>query len=189
MEVIFEGTNGEKFELELWYYDTVLVMKKRIEKYHGIPVSKQTLVFNNQVMEDERDTEFYGVHFRCRIKLLVDEEPETAVPITNFESSPVKAAKTVSPGKLTVTVVSMCGKVTTEFEVNGYDKVTVIRTELQHTDFPLPPDGYFFIHDQNPMEEDRSFEWHNVKNGDSIDIFAGTVEGEGTQKYKSYPTR
>jgi len=37
--------------------------------------------------------------------------------------------------------------------------------------------GYFFVYKQNVMDEDRTLRWHEVKNGDTIEIFNGTVTG------------
>jgi len=59
--------------------------------------------------------------------------------------------------------------------------IKVLRNELeklqQRVNFQLPPEGYFFIYKQNVMEERESFLWHNVRNGDSIEIFNGSVTG------------
>lgn len=64
-------------------------------------------------------------------------------------------------------------------EVNVMDNVGELRKELQrmqqHHQFNLPQDGYFFIYKQNVMEDDMSFRWHHVVQGDTIEIFNGSV--------------
>jgi len=54
MDVYFETQNGRKFCIELGYWDTVLEIKKKIEKYQRIPVPNQTLFFGN-ALEDHLD--------------------------------------------------------------------------------------------------------------------------------------
>ncbi|XP_020876490.1 LOW QUALITY PROTEIN: uncharacterized protein LOC110227232 [Arabidopsis lyrata subsp. lyrata] len=57
MDVFFETQDGYKFEIELGYWDTVLEIKQKIEKYQRIPVSTQTLVFQGNVLQDHLDIE------------------------------------------------------------------------------------------------------------------------------------
>lgn len=49
MDVIFETSKGRRFEIEVGFFDTVLEMKEKIQKYEGFPVAQQTLVFKDQV--------------------------------------------------------------------------------------------------------------------------------------------
>ncbi|KVH92147.1 Ubiquitin [Cynara cardunculus var. scolymus] len=97
--------------------------------------------------------------------------------------------------KLKVNVMSKCGKKIT-LEVNPLNSVGELRKELHkvirnnnHNNnnnnnnqggFRLPEDGYFFIYKQNVMEEDQSFRWHRVAQGDTIEIFNGCVTGGGS---------
>lgn len=46
--------------------------------------------------------------------------------------------------------------------------------DLQQMELPV---GYFFIHKQEVMEEGRSFQSHEVKHNDTIDVFPGFVTG------------
>lgn len=67
-------------------------------------------------------------------------------------------------------------------EVNAGENVGELRKELQRLhqrlqSFHLPQDGYFFIYKQNVMDDDKSFRWHHVAHGDTIEIFNGSVTG------------
>jgi ubiquitin C len=66
-------------------------------------------------------------------------------------------------------------------EMNASDNVGELRKELQKLNqmlqFHLPQDGYFFIYKQNVMDDDKSFRWHHVSQGDTIEIFNGSVTG------------
>ncbi|CAM8964897.1 unnamed protein product [Rhodiola kirilowii] len=68
-----------------------------------------------------------------------------------------------------------------QVEVNVGDKVGELRKELtrlqERLGFNLPADGYFFICKQNVMDDNKSFRWHGVGQGDTIEIFHGTVTG------------
>ncbi|KAJ9557814.1 hypothetical protein OSB04_012428 [Centaurea solstitialis] len=86
---------------------------------------------------------------------------------------------------LLVNVMSKCGK-KIALEMNPLNNVGELRKELHKVirnsngSFRLPEDGYFFIYKQNVMEEDQSFRWHRVAQGDTIEIFNGCVTGGGS---------
>lgn len=268
MDVIFEPQRGKAFTIEVGFFDTVLEIKEKIEKYQGIPVPKQTLVFNGQVLQDDRDVEHCEILQNSRIQLLVasDNKPQVKteqsspskkilhlkinIPsnskthhhhhhlpldmdvndtvlrlkekIHEMESIPVNrllvqssgaelqdhrslrdcelmdnaeidvhvrpsptATSTTSSGmgprKLKLLVLTQCGNKRIPVEVNASDNVSELRKELQKLHqryhFHLPQDGYFFIYKQNVMDDDRSFRWHHVGQGDTIEIFNGSVTG------------
>ncbi|WCJ20291.1 Ubiquitin-like superfamily protein [Euphorbia peplus] len=66
--------------IELWYFDNVLEIKKKVEKYRGIPVKSQTLIFNGKVLEDEHDIEYYEILHNSRIHVIVAEEVDETKP-------------------------------------------------------------------------------------------------------------
>ncbi|KAB5560458.1 hypothetical protein DKX38_005415 [Salix brachista] len=261
MDVIFEPQTGLPFSIEVGFFDTVLEIKEKVEKYHGIPKKKQTLVFHGQLLQDEKDVGSCEILQNSRIQLLVAREPDekpqvlveetppskkvqlnikipsnqTPVPlemdmsdtvlhlkekIHEIEPVPVKRLVLQSNGaelqdhrslhdcelkynseinvivkppptgsgsiggsagfkKLRVIVLTRCGTKRIPIEVNPSDNVEVLRKELQilqhQMQFHLPQEGYFFIHKQDVMDDDRSFRWHRVKQGDIIEIFNGRV--------------
>ena len=83
--------------------------------------------------------------------------------------------------KLKLIVMSKCGTKKVPVEVNPSDNVGELRKELEKLDhrfqFHLPPEGYFFIYKQSVMDDDRSFRWHCVGQGDTVEIFNGCVTG------------
>lgn len=62
-------------------------------------------------------------------------------------------------------------------EVSAAENVGELRKKLQKMKLNLPQEGYFFIYKQNVMDDDRSFRWHHVAQGDTIEIFSGSVSG------------
>ncbi|CAN6163010.1 unnamed protein product [Urochloa humidicola] len=65
-------------------------------------------------------------------------------------------------------------------EVGAADVVRELRKEVERLRLPVRDGGgggYFFVYKQNVMDEDRTLRWHDVKNGDTIEIFNGTVTG------------
>ncbi|KAI3948773.1 hypothetical protein MKX01_022187 [Papaver californicum] len=308
MDVIFETSIGKVFTIEVGYFDTVLEMKEKIHKYEGIPISRQTLILNGQIMSDKHDTEFYQVLHGSRLHLQIDASPhqhyqQPMLPVTSpkikiedssssmssstsriqllirilvsnkqfsldfdvndtvgklrdkiheiqkgipcsrlalflsnneliddkrtlndygivdlsqirvtLKSVPptsMPTTTTLSGGKPTTTTMSggrgggcsmssgsspdcnkrlklmvlpKCGTQKVQVEVNGNDKVRELKKELQKLNqrgvqFNLPSDGYFFIYNQNVMDEDRSFKSHELKQGDTIEIFNGSITG------------
>ncbi|XP_043707359.1 ubiquitin-NEDD8-like protein RUB2 [Telopea speciosissima] len=274
MDVFFEIPKGKRFTIEVGYFDTVLEMKEKIHKYEGIPISRQILVFNGQVMADEHDTEYYEVLHRSRIQLILEPEPPASnkppassasvvkleessstssspprklqilvknskrqfpvsmdptdtvlrlkekvneleglslnrfnlsfmgvdlmedrslrdyaisdhaeVNVIKSLSSLVTSTPSTSAGaaKLKLTVL-LKGGTKIPVEVNASDNVGELKKELQklhkqHSHPNIPTESYFFIFRQNVMDEDRSFRWHEVHQGDTIEIFNGIVTG------------
>ncbi|KAH7653022.1 Ubiquitin-like protein [Dioscorea alata] len=86
---------------------------------------------------------------------------------------------------LLMITVSVRGYKTTEkiidVEVNVTDNVSELRKKLKRlkdlNQLELPDVGLFFIHNQEVMEEGRSFLSHEVKHNDTIDVFPGFVTG------------
>ncbi|WCJ25855.1 Ubiquitin-like superfamily protein [Euphorbia peplus] len=277
MDVFFEPQRGGKtFCIELGYFDTVLEIKEKIQKYHGIAVNSQTLIFNGKVLEDERDIEYCEILHNSRIQLIVassennetkpqikTEDNDTITPPkkiklsvkipslkTNIpmemdaddtvlrlkekirEIEPVsinriilhsaghgdmplsdgrslrecelvdnseinvniKPSPSPSPTgltgqggavggvkKLKLMVQTKCGTKKIPVEVNASENVGELRKELQkmqqRMQIELPQEGYFFICKQAVMDDERSFRWHKVCQGDTIEIFNGSVTG------------
>ncbi|KAG6395778.1 hypothetical protein SASPL_141903 [Salvia splendens] len=72
-------------------------------------------------------------------------------------------------------VVAQYGAEKVGVEVGPGENVGELRKKLQKMN--LPKEGYFFIFKQNVMDDDRSFRWHHVGQGDTIEIFSGSVSG------------
>ncbi|XP_047958806.1 ubiquitin domain-containing protein 7SL RNA1-like [Salvia hispanica] len=72
-------------------------------------------------------------------------------------------------------VVAQYGAEKVGVEVGPGENVGELRKKLQKMN--LPKEGYFFIFKQNVMDDDRSFRWHHVGPGDTIEIFSGSVSG------------
>ncbi|KMS96272.1 hypothetical protein BVRB_000770 [Beta vulgaris subsp. vulgaris] len=278
MDVTFETQKGEKFTIEIGYFDTVLEIKEKIQKYREIPISNQTLIFNGKILEDNGDVSSCVILHNSYMHLIVAnhlEKPKSPeklkimnedfhsfskkirlflkLPISNsqhhqrlsievdlcdsvaqlkenlyqiegFPKRPltlyvkgiielqdnrhlreyeltdgseidilIKPSSVPTPSgmtntisntsakKLKVIVLSKCETKKLIVDVNPMDRVQVLRNELeklqQKVNFQLPPEGYFFIYNQNVMEEKETFHWHNVRQGDTIDIFNGSVTG------------
>ncbi|KAM7254930.1 hypothetical protein ACFE04_020171 [Oxalis oulophora] len=277
MDVTFETQKGHSFCIEVGFFDTVLEIKEKIQKYHKIAVNRQTLVFNGKQLQDDHDVGLCEILHNSRIQLMLTPEPETAnkikvkvktepqqqslldkktinlniripstkilfplemdindsvlrlkerihgresVPVNriilqargtelqdnrslrecelednaeidvNIRSSPTASSGTVAVAvgptagatkKLKVMVLTKCGNKKIPVEVNASDNVGELRKELQklhqRMNFHLPQEGYFFIYKQNVMDDDHSFRWHQVAQGDTIEIFNGSVTG------------
>ncbi|TKY53094.1 Polyubiquitin protein [Spatholobus suberectus] len=260
MDVIFEPQRGRPFSIEIGFFDTVLEMKEKVQKYQNISVSKQTLILNGQVLRDTDDpwkveilqntriqiqlspdhkeeenkecanSSYAKIHLNVktaskthvvplevdvndtvlRLKERIHETETVAAPVgrlllhaatgaelhdhqllrdcdvsesgeidVSFRPSPT--ASPPGPKRLKLMVLPKSGTKKVPVEVNASDNVGELRKELQklhqRLQFHLPQDGYFFIYKQNVMDDDRSFRWHHVGQGDTIEIFNGSVTG------------
>ncbi|XP_010529364.1 PREDICTED: uncharacterized protein LOC104806256 [Tarenaya hassleriana] len=200
MDVFFESQRGLQFSIEVGYFDTVLEIKEKIDKYQRIPVSKQTLIFDGRILQDDHNVEQCQILQNSRIQLLVSSSdrdrkrdsqafvkteqsppPSDGTDAVNGQDSSYGTVTTKKTKKMRVMVLTKCGKRKIPVEVNGTDKVGELRKELskvrQRFQFSLPQEGYFFIYKQNVMDDDQSFRWHGVDHGDTIEIFNGSVSG------------
>lgn len=152
--VQIEVQGGDSFPIEVGLADTVLEIKQKIQNQRGVPVSEQTLIFNNVVLEDQSDV----------YSELAQEARLTLVITPNVEAS-----------KMKIKVVTQRGA-KMNIHVNGLNTLRELREKLDTIrTFPLPRDGYFFIHKQQVMDEDHTFRWHLVNDGDIIEVFPGKV--------------
>ncbi|KZV22731.1 Ubiquitin [Dorcoceras hygrometricum] len=262
MDLFFVPKRSKPFFIEVGYFDTVLEIKEKIEKYQGIPVSRQTLSFNGEILQDEFNVHYSEILDRSRIELLIAPDPNVkneedlssskihlvlkmpaskggirvrmnvtetirvlkekvqeienipvrrlvihangvelhddrtlkdcgladnseldvlvqASPETTSTGSSVHAV--IRPRKLRIVILTKHGTNRVPLEVNPWEDVGELRAKLQNLDeekqLDLPKGGYFFIYKQNVMDEDKSFRWHHVGQGDAIEIFSGTVSG------------
>ncbi|CAA7047095.1 unnamed protein product [Microthlaspi erraticum] len=209
MDVFFETQRGSPFSIELGYFDTVLEIKQKIEKYQRIPISKQTLFFQGNVLQDDLDIEQCQILDNSRLQLLVsspsNDQNRNNLVFNTEQSPPPSSTEQIiinghqdstlmmpvnnnnngnnnsNPKKLRVMVLPKCGTRKIPVDVNAGDNVGELRKELakiqQRFQLSLPQEGYFFIYKQNVMDDDRSFRWHRVDHGDTIEIFNGSVSG------------
>ncbi|CAD5327068.1 Ubiquitin domain [Arabidopsis suecica] len=205
MDVFFETRSGSTFEIELGYWDTVLEIKQKIEKYQRIPVSKQTLLFQGNVLQDHLDIEQCVILNHSRIQLSISSPDQNRNNIQVFKTEQFPQSNSTeqisnahqestvmipmsnnnnnnnNPKKLRVMVLPKSGTRKVPVDVNAGDSVGELRKELakiqQRFQLSLPQEGYFFIYKQNVMDENRSFRWHRVDQGDTIEIFNGSVSG------------
>ncbi|CAH2071870.1 unnamed protein product [Thlaspi arvense] len=207
MDVFFETQGGSPFSIEVGYFDKVSEIKQKIEKYQRIPVSKQILFFQGNALQDDHDIEQCQILHNSRLQLFISSpgndqnrsnhqvfKPEQSPPpnpteqiINGHQDSTVTMAgsnnnnSNNNPKKLRVMVLPKCGTRKIPVEVNAGDNVGELRKELnkiqQRFQLSLPQEGYFFIYKQNVMDDERSFRWHRVEHGDTIEIFNGSVSG------------
>lgn len=277
MDLIFETPRRRPFSIEIGFFDSVLEIKEKVQKYQGIPVSKQTLIFKGQVLQDEGDVEHCELLHNSHVQLIIAPDNDIKPTVTKVEESSsskiqlilkmpssktpipleMDPTDTVSqikdkickmegvpvtrlvlysngnelqdhnslrdselldkceidlivkplppqqvshmaglptPGgngnsnsnntnskKLKIKVLTQCGTKKIPVEMNASDNVGELRKELQklqqRLNFHLPSEGYFFIYKQNVMDDDRSFRWHHVTNGETVEIFNGSVTG------------
>ena len=189
MDVTFVCSSGEApFKMEVGFFDTVRDIKQKLQGRKGWPSATLSLSHDGHALEDADDsgdgvTERYGVAEGSVVHVALDNDGD--------RRRRQKDKKVIRrPGKmrreslveqpLRVTAVSRCGAGRLQVAVGARGAVSALRGELERASsggsFPLPRDGgYFFIHGQSVMDEERSFEWHGVAAGDEVVVFPGSV--------------
>ncbi|KAK7343564.1 hypothetical protein VNO77_12385 [Canavalia gladiata] len=179
----------DRIPVEMDGNDTVLKLKEKILNHGGMlqamPVERIVLqshrtrveMLDQQLLKDYAVLEYPDNEIDVFIKPPLPLPPPKQAVSTSSSSS---SGGDGTSEKLKVMVLPMDTKEKIQIEVNGEDIVAVLREKLeelhQRLGFRLPNDGpYFFIHNQTPMDEKMSFQWHQVQQGDIVEIFNGFI--------------
>ena len=174
--------------LEMEVTDTVGKLKEKIQEMEAVPVNRLMIHSSGAELQDHRSL--------CECEISENSDIDVSFRPSPTAASPAAmAALSPSPGpglglgpttllgskKLKLLVLPKCGTKKIPVEMNASDNVGELRKELQKLQeklqFSLPQEGYFFIYKQNVMDDDRSFRWHHVGQGDTIEVFNGSVTG------------
>ncbi|KAK6926224.1 Ubiquitin-like domain, partial [Dillenia turbinata] len=68
----------------------VLEIKEKVQKYRGIPISRQTLIFNNKVLQGEQDVGTCELLQDSRVQIIISQEPEKFNLLRLEEAPPIK---------------------------------------------------------------------------------------------------
>ncbi|CAM0874675.1 unnamed protein product [Alopecurus aequalis] len=177
---------GRSVALELEASCTVARLKEKLqERTDGaLPAARLSVFFGKAEMEDDKAlSEFDPPADAMEVRVVV-RQPPPASPVCSNGASAAAVAKIINSLKpqQRMRVEVKWGATTVTLQVRDTDVVKELRAELGRAvpHLLLPNDGgYFFIYKQNVMEEDRTLRWHDVKSGDTIEIFNGRVTGGG----------
>lgn len=157
--------------LEMSPNDTFSKLKDKIQDMEQVPKSRVSLHFNRKDINDqtslrEFDKQELGVS-------VIKQSPTTSVGSGSANQGSNK--------RLKLMVLYKNGTERIPVEMNVGDNVGELRKQLgkmqERMGFGLPSEGYFFIYKQNVMDDDKSFRWHKVGQGDVIEVFSGSVTG------------
>ena len=174
--------------LEMEVTDTVGKLKEKIQEMEAVPVNRLMIHSSGAELQDHRSLCECEISENSDIDVSFRPSPTTASPAAMAALSP---SPSPGPGlgpttllgskKLKLLVLPKCGTKKIPVEMNASDNVGELGKELQKLQeklqFSLPQEGYFFIYKQNVMDDDRSFRWHHVGQGDTIEVFNGSVTG------------
>ncbi|CAL4966867.1 unnamed protein product [Urochloa decumbens] len=178
--------------LELRAVDIVARVKELLqERTDGaLPASRCALFVGKAEMEDGRALADYDPPADGTTMELcaVVRQPQPPPPATAAAAAPAAGGGNGSGGAARTTQQQQRIAVKVKFgaravamEVGAADVVRDLRKEVERMRLPVRDGtgggGYFFVYKQNLMDEDRTLRWHDVKNGDTIEIFNGTVTG------------
>ncbi|KAE8773791.1 NEDD8-like protein RUB3 [Hordeum vulgare] len=172
---------GRRIVLELDASCTVARLKEMLQERtdEAVAATKMSVFFGKAEMEDDKELAQFNPPvdgMDMEVCVVVRQTPPPPACINGNGAAMVNNQRLQQ--RISVEVKS--GAKTATLEVSDMDAVKELRAELG-TAAPhllLPNDGaYFFIYKQNVMEEDRTLRWHDVKTGDTIEIFNGRVTG------------
>ena len=163
---------GRGVALDLRASDTVARLKELLQDHTdgALPAARTALFLGKAEMEDA--------------KALADYDPpaDGAMEVCAVVRQPpaaVGGGNGARNNQQRIAVKVKFGARAVALEVGATDVVRDLRKEVERLRLPVRDGGggYFFVYKQNVMDEDRTLRWHEVKNGDTIEIFNGTVTG------------
>lgn len=86
MDVLFYTPGGRSFSIEVYFFDTVLDIKEKIQTYQNIPISKQALIFNAQLLQDDGDIWTYEIFKNSHIELIIAQDSKVQLNIKVLSS-------------------------------------------------------------------------------------------------------
>jgi ubiquitin C len=155
-------------------YDTVARLKELLQDRTdgALPAARTALFLGKAEMEDGKTLADYGPPSDG---MDVSAVVRPQAPVESGGGGGGNGAGTRNQQRIEVSV--MFGETAVALEVGAMDVVRDLRKEVERLRLPVRDGGYFFVYKQNVMDEDRTLRWHEVKNGDTIEIFNGTVTG------------
>ncbi|XP_071726981.1 ubiquitin domain-containing protein 7SL RNA1-like [Rutidosis leptorrhynchoides] len=182
--------------VEMDVNDLVSKLKEKINEIEGVPLCRISVYANGNELHDHKSLHECQLVDGSEVEItLKPPTPPPTLPTTTTTSTTTSTTASTTAAcsglnmgflgnyakKLKINVMSKSGE-KIALEVNPLCNVGELRKELQKirnqgVGFGLPEEGYFFIYKQNVMEEDQSFRWHRVAQGDTIEIFNGCVTG------------
>ncbi|KAF8116482.1 hypothetical protein N665_0017s0039 [Sinapis alba] len=167
MNLIFETQIGSSFSIEVGYFDNVLEIKEKIEKYRFIHVSKQILVYQGKVLQGDHNIEQCGLFNNSRIQFFISL-PDSHVKLRMLRRLPQRLKVMILPHSHENEPVS---KVPVSVMAN--ENVEKLRKELEK----LRERNELKLHilKRNVLDDDRSFLWNGVAHSDTFEVFLGHV--------------
>ncbi|KAL5578944.1 hypothetical protein UlMin_011386 [Ulmus minor] len=154
MDLIFELQKGRTFSIEVGFFDTVLEIKEKIQKYQRIPISKQTLIFNRQILQDDRDVAYCELLHNSRVHLLVAADPSDD--------------QTTSSEKLHLTVNIPMSKMHVPLEIDPNDTVSNLKDKIQELE-TLPANRLILHSGGSELQDHRSLRECEVSDNAKIE--------------------
>jgi hypothetical protein len=168
---------GRSVALDMRGSDTVARLKEVLQDRTdgALPPARTTVFFDKAEMEDGKTLAEYSPPVDGMDVCVVVRQPPSA-----GGGNGAKNHHHHQQQRMAVKV--KWGAKAVALEVGAMDAVQDLRREVERVAPQLRlPDrdggGYFFVYKQNVMEEERTLRWHEVKNGDTIEIFNGSVTG------------
>ena len=157
--------------------DTVARLKELLQDRTdgALPAARTALFLGKAEMEDGKTVADYGPPADG---MDVSAVVRPQAPVASGGGGGGNGAGARNQQRIEVSV--MFGETAVALEVGAMDVVRDLRKEVERLRLPVRDGsggGYFFVYKQNVMDEDRTLRWHEVKNGDTIEIFNGTVTG------------
>lgn len=120
-------------------------IEEKIQKYYGCPIASQTLTFNGEVMEDERDTVHYEILHNSRIQLHVQPKQPKALVKMEYSS------------KLQLIFCTLDGKNKNSHNVDAKETIIQLKKTIAASKW-YPLGKFALVWNGEELKDDRTLE-------------------------------
>ena len=140
-QIFIENINGQKFNIDVEFFDTIKNIKEKIEDKEQIPVEQQILFFEGKILEDNQTIFYYNIQKESIILLKLN---------------------------IKIYVHFIKGETFTLY-VEPSDTIKTIKEKITKKE-KIPIEKQKLIFDSQILEENRNLQFYNIKNESTLYI-------------------
>ncbi|KAL8532298.1 hypothetical protein ACS0TY_008773 [Phlomoides rotata] len=168
MDFHFQVDGVKSFFLEAGWFDTVRDIKEKIEKHRGIPISKQTFIFNQQILDDDLLIHNSDVADQSQIQLIIDKHSIEPADDSNDTINPAD-----EPPKIPL-VLKLPSSKLISFEIDANDTIRELKEEIHEIE-GIPTSRLILHANGIELNNQKSIKHYDLPNNSELTVTVGAI--------------
>lgn len=157
MDVFFETRTGKSFSIEIGFFDSVLEIKEKVQKYQGIPIARQTLIFKGQSLEDDGNVENCELLHNSRIQLIIAPE------------NPGKTEESPATPSTKILLILRMPTSKKQVEMDVDDTILQLKEKINDVESVTNSRLSLYLHG-NELHDNQSLRYYEITGNSEIDV-------------------